>query len=114
MDFHKLKLDQFDNIKVLNLPSGVDLPFTSTKNKFQCLISFVQTEAEVDEAISQVVKVGGGTSLIIAYPKGASKKFQSEVNRDTIIAKIKAISNFKAPKLVSLNQDWSGFSFRYE
>ncbi len=40
-----------------------------SSNRSGIMISFVQTEAEVDEAISQVVKVGVGTSLIIAYPK---------------------------------------------
>lgn len=113
MDFYKLKLEKYENIKVLNPPPGVDLPFEPVENDFQCLLSFVQTEAGVDSAIEEVVKEGSGTALILAYPKGTSKNYQSEVNRDSIVAKIKATPTFKAPRLVSLDQDWSGFSFRY-
>jgi hypothetical protein len=42
------------------------------------------------------------------------KKYQSTVNRDSIISHIQAVGGFKAPRLVSLDKDWSGFSFRYE
>ncbi|MFZ0546645.1 MAG: hypothetical protein WAM60_14460 [Candidatus Promineifilaceae bacterium] len=112
MDFYKLKLDKYDRIKVFHLPPGVELPFETAENDFQCLISFVQTEGEVDEAIAEVVKAGSGTGLVLAYPKGTSKNYKSEVNRDSIIAKIQATSEFKAPRLVSLDRDWSGFSFR--
>jgi hypothetical protein len=114
MDFNKLKLDQYENIKVLNLPAGVILPFETAETNFQCLIAFVQSEAQVDQAIAQVEKAGSGTALVLAYPKGASKKYKSEVNRDSIAAKVLADPNFKAPRLVSLDQDWSGFSFKYE
>lgn len=114
MDSHKLKLDKYENIKVLNLPGGVELPFETAENNFQCLIAFVQSEAQVDSAIAEVKKAGSGTALILAYPKGTSKRYKAEVNRDSIAAKVLATPNFGAPRLVSLDQDWSGFSFKYK
>lgn len=113
MDFHKLKLNAYGSIGVAYAPDGIELPFTPAKSKYECLLAFVQSEAQVDESINSVVNSGSGTCLILAYPKGSSKRYTSAVNRDLIAAKIKQAGGFKAPLLVSLNEDWSGFSFRY-
>ena len=113
MDFHKLKIDNYQRIAVHYLPDGVELPFATVDAPFDCLIAFVQTEEQVDEAIAATENAGKETLLILAYPKGTSKNHTSQVNRDTIVAKIQASGKFKAPRLVSLDSDWSGFSFKY-
>ncbi len=112
MDFHKLKLDAFRDVQYRGLPEGVEPPTANAAGRFDCLVCFVQTEAEVADAIESTLGAGSGTGLVLAYPKGTSKKYESEVNRDTIVAQIRSSGRFKAPRLVSLDADWSGFSFR--
>jgi hypothetical protein len=114
MDFHKLKLEKYQRVAVAGLPDGVELPFAPTEGTFDCLLAFVQSEDALKDAVETAVAAGTGTGLVIAYPKGSSKKYQSTVNRDSIISHIQAVGGFKAPRLVSLDKDWSGFSFRYE
>jgi len=46
-------------------------------------------------------------------PKSTSNNYTSQINRDSIVVKVKSASNFRAPKLVSLDEDWSGFSFKH-
>ena len=113
MDFYKLKLEAYQRIAVTNKPSGIKLPFDTVESDYDCLLAFVQTEAQVHEAIASVVTAGSGRGLILVYPKGTSKKYNAKINRDSIIAIIKGQNGFKAPRLVSLDQDWSAFSFKY-
>ncbi len=114
MDFQKLKLGGYKNILVTNVPNNIALPFKPSKSSFDCLLAFVQTEEQVDQAISKTRSNDGEVYLILAYPKSTSKNYKSQVNRDSILAKIRPDNKFKAPRLVSLDEDWSGFSFKHK
>jgi hypothetical protein len=78
------------------------------------LLALVQSEKQVENAIEKVTTSESKTGLILIYPKGTSKNYKSQINRDSIIEKIKKDKRFKAPKLVSLDDDWSGFMFTFD
>ncbi len=107
MDFQKLDLDKYQKISVVDLPTGMTLPFDPSEALFDCLLAFVQSEKQVDEAINNVKISTGKVRLIFIYPKGTSKRYSSQINRDGIVARIKKDERFRAPKLVSLDEDWT-------
>ncbi|MBV7336659.1 hypothetical protein KFU94_52195 [Chloroflexi bacterium TSY] len=114
MDFHKLNIDPSENIYIFHCPDEIELPFESVHVGYKYLLSFVQTKAQLDETISAVKNENRAVILLLAYPKGTSKDYESEINRDSIVSSIKEASGFKAPKLVSLDKNWSAFSFQFE
>ena len=114
MDFYKLKIDAFKKICLLNRPKDVNVSIKSVRKNFDCMVSFVQTKSQLDQTLSDVMKNKQNITLMIAFPKGTSKRYDSEVNRDDIISAIKVKRGFTSPKLVSLDDDWSAFSFKYE
>jgi hypothetical protein len=114
MDFAKLNLNRYQRIAVSGLPGDTILPFNPSQAEFDCLLAFVQSERQVEDAIAKVNRTKGKVGLILVYPKGTSKKHTSQVNRDDIVSKIKQDKRFAAPRLVSLDDDWSGFSFTFD
>ena len=47
----------------------------------------------------------------LAYPKGSSKKYQSDLNRDSLHS-LMAKLGFDGVSLVALDEDWSAMRFR--
>lgn len=114
MDLAKLNLGRYKRIAVSDVPIDTSLPFAPSKAEFDCLLAFVQSERQVEHAIAKVKGSKRKVGLILVYPKGTSKKYASQVNRDGIISQIKKYRRFGAPRLVSLDADWSGFSFNFD
>ncbi|GAB4038796.1 hypothetical protein [Spirosoma gilvum] len=75
-------------------------------------IAFVKTQKEVD-AISQQVseKIQGDGLLWLAYPKGSSKKYKCDFNRDTGWATLGQLG-FEPVRMVAIDNDWSALRFR--
>ena len=48
----------------------------------------------------------------MCYPKGTSKKYSSDLNRDNHV-EVVAPYNFKGVSLVSIDNDWSAFRLRH-
>lgn len=114
MEFAKLNLGRYERIGVSDVPRDTILPFKPSNKEFDCLLAFVNSERQVQDAIDKVKRTKGKVGLIFVYPKGSSKKHASQVNRDDIVSKIKRDKRFVAPRLVSLDADWSGFSFTFD
>lgn len=75
-------------------------------------IAFVKTQQEVD-AVSQALanKLNGDAILWLAYPKGSSKKYKCDFNRDSGWATLGELG-FEPVRMVALDEDWSALRFR--
>ncbi|GAB3950978.1 hypothetical protein GCM10028805_30160 [Spirosoma harenae] len=75
-------------------------------------IAFVKTQQEVD-SVSQILaeKVQGDGVLWLTYPKGSSKKYKCDFNRDTGWASLGKLG-FEPVRMVAIDNDWSALRFR--
>ena len=75
-------------------------------------MAFATKQAEVDKFADQVAKATSGDAMIwIAYPKGSSKKYKCEFNRDNGWAQMGA-SGFEPVRMIAIDEDWSALRFR--
>ena len=76
------------------------------------VIAFATTQAEVDRFAKQVVKATGGDAVVwVAYPKGTSKNYTCEFNRDTGWTVMRELG-FDTVRQVAIDADWSALRFR--
>jgi hypothetical protein len=121
--FAKLNLKDQSEILVLAAPAsfepeiraltGVAVVRDARKAKsIDFALAFVITRAEVDAAMKQIAgKAAGDVVLWFAYPKGTSKRYASEINRDTGWDSLQS-AGFETVRLVAIDQDWSALRFR--
>jgi hypothetical protein len=75
-------------------------------------LAFATGQAEVDKFAAQVAKATSGDAVVwVAYPKGTSKKYKCEFNRDTGWAKMGEMG-FEPVRQVAIDEDWSALRFR--
>jgi hypothetical protein len=78
----------------------------------QFFLAFVTKQKEVDELTNQVVPLMVGDGLIwFAYPKGTSKKYTCEFNRDNGWAQL-GKQGYEPVRMVAIDEDWSALRFR--
>jgi hypothetical protein len=82
----------------------------SDKSSF--IIAFCTKQAEIDKLTPVFAKALDGDGLLwFAYPKGTSKKYKCDFNRDTgwnILGKY----GFEPVRQVAIDDDWSALRFR--
>jgi hypothetical protein len=84
----------------------------SVVEKTDFIIAFCTTQKEVDAvAIQATEKLKGDGLLWFAYPKGTSKKYKCDFNRDTGWA-ILGERGFEPVRMVAIDEDWSALRFR--
>jgi len=85
---------------------------TAAKGRYGFLLLFVKSLEEGERA-SKILKKAAGEGAVawVAYPKGTSKKYQSDYNRDTGHA-LMAKQGFEGVSLVALDEDWSAMRFK--
>ena len=122
--FKKMNFNDQTEICVLNAPEsftpnleamqGLTLIQTefSALQKLQFGLAFVTKQAEVD-AISRAFaeKLEGDGQIWLAYPKGTSKRYKCEFNRDTGWAVLGQLG-FETVRMVAIDEDWSALRFR--
>jgi hypothetical protein len=121
--FDKLNLKLQREILVINAPESFERELQSLKNitvlrdpkkvkAIQFALAFATKQAEVD-AVSKVLasKAGGDALLWFAYPKGTSKRYKCEFNRDTGWDAIRSLG-FDTVRQVAIDEDWSALRFR--
>ena len=121
--FEKLNLKLQREILVLNAPESFQPELQSLKETtvlrdpkkakaIQFALAFATKQAEVD-ALSKVLasKADGDALLWFAYPKGTSKRYKCEFNRDTGWNAIRSLW-FDTVRQVAIDEDWSALRFR--
>jgi hypothetical protein len=121
--FKKMNLKDQKEILVLNSPSSFDKELKALKGvkvlksaagvrEISFAIAFVIKEAELNNAVRTLSKLAKGDAVVwFAYPKGSSKRYKSEVNRDDSWA-IVGKEGFEPVRMVAIDEDWSGLRVR--
>ena len=116
----KLKLAAQTPVLIMNAPDEYinimkDIEgtiHTSIKGKYKFIQLFVKSIDEANEYIKDVVEsLDGDGYLWMCYPKKTSKKYKSDLNRDTHL-EVVAPYHFQGVSLVSIDADWSAFRIR--
>ena len=119
--FKKLNLGDHSVIHVLDAPpsfepelaglEGVKVKRTlSGKTTFA--MAFVVTQAQLDSASGKLVRACEGDAVLwMVYPKGTSKKYKCEFNRDSGW-RVLAAAGFETVRMVAVDEDWSALRFR--
>lgn len=73
---------------------------------------FAISQADVDAGASAVAARAPGDAIVwFAYPKGSSKRYRCEFNRDTGWATLGSLG-FEPVRQVAVDDDWSALRFR--
>mgnify|MGYP001320454756 FL=1 len=121
--FDKLNLKHQREILVINAPPSFESELAALKDvavlrdakkvkTVNFAIAFATKQAEVDE-LSKVLaaKAEGDALLWFAYPKGTSKRYQCEFNRDAGWDVLRS-AGFDSVRMVAIDEDWSALRFR--
>ena len=121
--FKKLNLTNQNPILVLNAPETFDTELQQLANvkviqkanpqrKVDFGIAFAITQKDLDNRSQQLIEsIPGDAVLWIAYPKGTSKQYRCEFNRDsgwTVLGN----AGFEPVRQVSIDSDWTALRFR--
>ena len=120
--FAKLNLKDQTEIIVLNAPASFEPELKALKDVtvrrdakgsvIDFSLAFVTTQKEVDTLGPQVAKKAKGDAVVwFAYPKGSSKKYKSQINRDNGWA-VMGKAGFEPVRMVAIDEDWSALRFR--
>ena len=75
-------------------------------------LAFVTKQDEVDRLAAVIgQKAQGDATVWFAYPKGSSKRYTCEFNRDTGWGKLGEVG-FEPVRQVAIDEDWSALRFR--
>jgi hypothetical protein len=121
--FDKLNLGAHDEIVVFNAPDsfeselkqlkGVKIVRDPSKPKtIKFGMAFAMTQAQLDRASKLLASAAEGDAVLwFAYPKGTSKRYACEFNRDAGWGVIRA-AGFDSVRMVAIDEDWSALRFR--
>src|ERR1700761_5484264 len=119
--FKKLNLGAQTVIHVLNAPQSFEselaaLDGVTVKRSVTGLstfaMAFVITRSQLDAASSRLAAACAGDAILwMVYPKGTSKNYQCEFNRDSGWAALGA-AGFEPVRMVAIDADWSALRFR--
>jgi hypothetical protein len=121
--FKKLNLGAHDEIVMLNSPASFEPELKQLKGikilrdpakpkavKFG--LAFATTQAQLDRASKLLAAASEGDAVLwFAYPKGSSKRYTCEFNRDSGWGVIRA-AGFDSVRMVAIDEDWSALRFR--
>ena len=125
--FQKLNLKDQKQIVVLNAPASFEPELKALRgggispdvqrdlkgvDQIAFSLAFVTKQKEVDTLGKAIAKKAKGDAVVwFAYPKGSSKKYKSEINRDSGW-KILGDAGFEPVRMVAIDEDWSAVRFR--
>ena len=121
--FRKLNLGIHQSMLVLNVPGSFDpelaqlagieiIRSASKKSAVQFAIGFAITQEELNRLSARFAQIISGDAIVwVAYPKGTSKKYRCEFNRDTGW-EVLGEAGFESVRQVAIDEDWSVLSFR--
>jgi hypothetical protein len=121
--FTKLQLKDQQRIHVLDAPETFEKELRALKGvkvlravgtePVEFGIAFVTKQAEFERHAKALAKrsIEGDVVLWIAYPKGTSKRYTSELSRDSGWQLLGDLG-FEGVRLVAIDDDWSALRFR--
>ena len=121
--FQKLNLKDQGTILVVSAPPSFEPELAKLRNvdvaravgdlsDVQFSLAFVTKQHEVDNLARAIAnKAKGDAILWFAYPKGTSRKYTSEINRDRGWQTLGALG-FEPVRAVAIDEDWSALRFR--
>ena len=121
--FEKLNLKDQREILILNAPESFIPELAGLREvtvhrgirasgEIHFALAFVTRKKEVDElAGSLVERTRGDAILWFAYPKGSSKKYQCDFNRDNGWDALKALG-WDTVRSIAIDEDWTALRFR--
>jgi len=121
--FEKLNLKDQKEIIVLNAPASFEpelsrLAGLTIHRHIESVpavsfsLAFVTRQSEVDKLAPQIAARSQGDAIVwFAYPKGTSKKYKCDFNRDTGWDKLKS-QGFDTVRAIAIDDDWSALRFR--
>jgi hypothetical protein len=121
--WEKLQLKDHQEILVLHAPESFKpelarLPVLTIHHHLESIsaigfiLAFATCQREVDALAPNIaVRAKGDATVWFAYPKGTSKKYKCDFNRDTGWKKMK-LAGFETVRAVSIDEDWTALRFR--
>jgi hypothetical protein len=121
--FEKLNLGNRQEIVVLRAPESfapelAKLPVITIHHHMESVaeagfwLAFVTRKSEVAKLAPEIARRAEGDAVVwFAYPKGTSKKYTCDFNRDTGWALLKKLG-FDAVRAVAIDEDWTALRFR--
>jgi len=120
--FKKLNLKDQRQIVILNAPAsfdpelralgGVTVLRKPPAGEIEFSLAFVTKQQELDSLAKSIAAKAKGDAVVwFAYPKGTSKKYKSEINRDhgwQVLGDL----GFECVRGVAIDEDWSAARFR--
>lgn len=122
--FKKLNYKNQKQLQVINAPDSFKKELDGMKDlaevrtsltgakEVEFFLAFVTKQIEVDDLTDKVSSVLSDDGLLwFAYPKGASKKYKCEFNRDSGWKEL-GKKGFEPVRMVAIDEDWSALRFR--
>jgi hypothetical protein len=121
--FDKLNLKDQKQILVINAPEGFEPELKALRgvsvqrdlknaSEVEFSLAFVTKQKEDDALGKAIAKKAQGDAVVwFAYPKGSSKKYKSEINRDAGW-QVLGDAGFEPVRMVAIDEDWSAVRFR--
>lgn len=120
----KLNYKAQTEVVLVNLPADLQYLITdfgvtanvitdvANTKSVQFIMAFCTKQAEVDDVAQALLpKVEGDGVVWFVYPKGTSKRYKCEFNRDNgwqLVGK----QGFEGVRMVAVDEDWSALRFR--
>jgi hypothetical protein len=121
--FKKLNLKDQKSIVVLNAPASFEPELEALEGvrivrklapgaRLEFGLGFAITQEELDRLSSALASAAEGDAVLwLAYPKGTSKKYKCEFNRDSGWS-VLGNAGFEGVRAVAIDEDWSALRFR--
>jgi hypothetical protein len=122
--FKKLNLKDQKEVVILNSPESFEANIGSIRQETQVvrslegvtevvfLMAFVTKQQEVDALIPLIAPMLKGDAVLwMCYPKGTSKKYKCDFNRDTGW-QIMGSYDLESVRMVAIDADWSALRFK--
>jgi hypothetical protein len=121
--FAKLNLKDQKQIVILDSPESFESELKALKDieiirdlkktkELTFSLAFVTTQDKVDALAPAIARKAEGDAVVwFAYPKGSSKKYKSQINRDSGW-EVFGREGLEPVRMVAIDEDWSAIRFR--